>query len=147
MENEEENNNLKVLKELHKAAKMGMDSISFVSKKVQDDNFKTLLSNQYNNYGNVVVKTNDIYHKFGELPNNNDIKDKVMGWTGVQMNTINDKSNSHIADMLIQGTNMGIVEGKKLLNHYPNIDQEIKDTLQNFIQMQEDNIQELKPYL
>ena len=42
-----------------------------------------------------------------------------MGWMGVEMNTLTDKSNSKIAELMIQGTNMGIIEGVKLLNHNP----------------------------
>ena len=41
------NNNIFVLTELHKAAKMGMNSISFVSEKTEDSNFKENISFQY----------------------------------------------------------------------------------------------------
>lgn len=63
------------------------------------------------------------------------------------MNTIKDKSNSHIADMLIQGTTMGIIEGRKLLNQNPNADEEIKQILNGFVKMQENNVEKLKTFL
>ena len=44
------NPNLKVLKELHKGAQMGINALSYVSDKVTDDNFKRELSTQYNQY-------------------------------------------------------------------------------------------------
>ena len=72
---------------------------------------------------------------------------KTMSWTGIQMNTIKDKSNSHIADMLIQGTTMGIIEGRKLLNNNPNADAEIVQILDNFVKMQENNVEKLKTFL
>lgn len=37
----------------------------------------------------------------------------------IQISTMNDKSNSHIAEMLIKGTNMGVIEGVKLKNQNP----------------------------
>lgn len=140
-------NNIKILNELHKGAKMGMDSISFVAEKVGDENFKDNLSYQYNQYGEILTKVNTIYEKYGTLPNNNDLKDKMIGWSGVQMNTITDKSNSHLADMLIQGTTMGIVEGRKLLNQNPTADSEIKQTLDQFVKMQENTVEKLKTFL
>ena len=75
------------------------------------------------------------------------MKDKIMSWSGIQMNTISDKSNSHIADMLIQGTTMGIIEGRKLLNHNPDADKEIVDVLNSFVKMQENNVEKLKTFL
>ena len=72
---------------------------------------------------------------------------EVMSWTGIQMNTLTDKSNSHIADMLIQGTTMGIIEGRKLLNQNPNIDEEVRQVLNTFVKMQENNVEKLKTFL
>ncbi|MCI9015689.1 MAG: hypothetical protein HFJ53_00760 [Clostridia bacterium] len=139
--------NIKILNELHKGAKMGMDSISFVSEKVGDVNFKDNLSFQYNQYGDILDTVNSIYQKHGIIPNDNNMKDKIMSWSGIQMNTISDKSNSHIADMLIQGTTMGIIEGRKLLNHNPDADKEIVDVLNSFVKMQENNVEKLKTFL
>lgn len=140
-------NNIEILDEIHKGAKMGMDSISFVSEKVGDAKFKDNLSYQYNLYGDILKQVNDIYTKYGDIPNDSDIMTKTMSWTGIQMNTMNDKSNSHIADMLIQGTTMGIIKGRELLNKNPNADKEIVNILNNFVTMQENNVEQLKTFL
>ena len=139
--------NTQVLNELHKGAKMGMDSISFVAEKVGDDYFKDNLSYQYQEYSNTLDKINTIYQKYGDIPNDNHMMDQTMAWFGVQTNTITDKSNSHLADMLIQGTTMGITNGRKLLNQNPTVDPEIKTVLQDFIKMQENNVEKLKTFL
>ena len=38
---------------------------------------------------------------------------KMMTWYGIQMRTMNEKSNSKISELLKQGTNMGIIEGRR----------------------------------
>ena len=49
---EKDNNiNLTILNEINKAAKMGMDSISYVIKKVDDEIRKVILSTQFSEYG------------------------------------------------------------------------------------------------
>ena len=63
------------------------------------------------------------------------------------MNTIADKSNNKISEMLIRGNTMGIVEGREILNQHPNLDGEIKGIINEFIQLQESNIEKLKTYL
>ena len=139
--------NIRILDEIHKGAKMGMDSISFVSEKVGDENFKDNLSYQYNLYGDILDQVNDVYKKYGDIPDDNNVMAQTMAWTGIQMNTIKDKSNSHIADMLIQGTTMGIIEGRKLLNNNPNADKQVIQILDNFVKMQENNVEKLKTFL
>ena len=143
----ENNENLKVLKELHTGAQMGIKAISYVSEKVEDDNFKKELSTQYNQYEDILNKVTDLYNEYGEVPASSNVKNDVMTWMGVQMNTMNDRSTSKISEMLIQGTVMGIIEGRKILNHNPNVQTNIKNTLNEFVQMQENSVTKLKEYL
>ncbi len=143
----EKNTNLYVLNEIHKSAKMGMDSISYVSEKVSEPNLKDNLSFQYTQYGDILDSVNAIYKKYGDIPHDDNLMTQAMAWTGIQMNTITNKSNSHIADMLIQGTTMGIIEGRKLLNQNPTIDKEVRGVLDTFVKMQENNVEQLKTFL
>ena len=62
-------------------------------------------------------------------------------------NTIADKSNSQISSLLIRGNTMGIIEGQKLLNQNPDASEEVKAILDEFITLQENNIEKLKTYL
>jgi hypothetical protein len=143
----DENINLTILNEIHKGAKMGMDSISFVSEKVGDPVMKDNLSYEYVEYDKISKRVNEQFSKYGEIPDENDMKDKFMSWMGVQMNTMTDKSNSKIAEMLIQGTTMGIIEGRKLINHNPRADEEVKKLLNEFVTFQENNVEKMKEFL
>lgn len=141
------NENLKVLKELHTGASMGIKAISYVSEKAENEEFKRELSTQYNQYEDILNKVTDIYNSYGEVPSTSNIKNDVMTWMGVQINTMNDRSNSKLSEMLIQGTVMGIIEGRKLLNNNPNVDTDIKSTLNKFVQIQENSVTRLKEFL
>lgn len=48
---------------------------------------------------------------------------------------------------MMQGTNMGIIEGRRLLNNNPSVDTEVKNILNDFVVMQEDSVETLKKYL
>ena len=102
----DENINLTILNEINKAAKMGMDSISYVLDKTEDENLRDNLSAQYSGYDDISNRVNTEYERYGEIPDDNSIKNKVMTWAGVQMNTMNDRSSSHIAEIMIQGNSM-----------------------------------------
>lgn len=138
---------LTILNEIHKGVTMGMSSLEEVSKKSSDSEFRDELSCQYNNYQTTLNKVNNEFQKIGEIPDDTPMSQKVMGWTGIQMNTINDTSNTKLSEMLIQGYDMGVIKGFKLLNQSPEATQSVKDILNGFIRLQENSINRLKKFL
>jgi len=58
-----------------------------------------------------------------------------------------ENANSKIAEMVIQGSTMGVTEMTKELNNYQGTNQELFRTAQKFIQTEQDNIEEMKKYL
>ena len=144
-----ENNNLDILDEINKGATMGMDAISYVSEKVGDETFSKVLDGEYNKYKDISRKVNNLYSNYSDKePHETNAMNKMMTWYGIQMNTITDKSNSKISELLMQGTNMGIIEGRRLLNqNQENIATDVKNILNDFVVMQEDSVETLKKYL
>lgn len=139
--------NNEILNEIHKGAKMGMESIGTIANKTQDANFKKVLITQYNEYKNIYYNSNLLLAK-----NNGNVEDippmqNAMTWMGIQMNTINDTSNNKLAGLLIQGINMGIIKGTELLNHEKNIPQEINQLVTDYVALQERNLDEMKKWL
>ena len=143
-----ENQNLNILDEINKGATMGMDAISYVSENVRDNNFKKVLDTEYNKYKNISTRVNKLYNNYSNKePHETNTMNKVMTWYGVQMKTMTDDSTSKLSELLMQGTNMGIIEGRKLLNHNTNIEHDVKNILNDFVVMQEDSVETLKKYL
>lgn len=147
--NNETNEEVKinVLDELNKGACMGRDAIHFILDKVEDDDLKQELDNQHNKYKEILDKISEIYPEYSNSePQETNVMNKVMTWYGVEMKTLMDNSTSKIAELLLQGTNMGIIEGRKLLNH-KNTDKEIHALIQKYVDMQEDAVEKLKTFL
>lgn len=136
-----------VLDEVNKGIKMGMDSISNISEKLQDSQFKEDLEFEYNKYNEILNKVNNQLTKYGSFPEDLNPMQKAMGWMSVEFNTLDDKSDSKISEMMIKGTNIGIIKGVKLLNNYTNIDKETKNILNEFVKFQENSVERLKKYL
>lgn len=138
---------VEILKEINQNTKMGMDSLSTIIKKAEDKEFKNLLNTQHDEYQNIYDRTQELLVK-----NNTKMEDtpnmlKAMSWMGIQFNTVNDTSNSKLSELLIQGNDMGIIKGIKLLNNHSFVDNEIKNILSDFVRLQEKNIDDLKKYL
>jgi len=140
-------NEINVLDELNKGACMGRDAIHFILDKVEDEALKKELNIQYNKYKEISEKISEIYPEYSsEEPHKTSLMNKAMTWYGIEMKTMMDDSTSKIAELLLQGTNMGIIEGRKLLNH-KNTTDEIHSLIQEYIDMQEDAVEKLKTFL
>ncbi len=143
-----DNQNLNILDEVNKGATMGMDAISYVSQKVKDDDFKKVLDVEYNKYEDISRRVNNIYQNYStEEPHETNTMNKMMTWYGIQMKTMVDDTTSKLSELLMQGTNMGIIEGRRLINQNPNAAQDVKSVLNDFVVMQEDSVETLKKYL
>ena len=143
-----ENQNLNILDEVNKGATMGMDAISYISVKVSDENFKQVLGTEYNKYSDISRRVHELYNNFSKKePHETNTMNKMMTWYGIQMKTITDSSTSKLSELLMQGTNMGIIEGRRLINQNHNAADAVKSILNDFVAMQEDTIETLKKYL
>ncbi len=143
-----ENQNLNILDEVNKGATMGMDAISYVSEKAKDNDFKQVLATEYNKYKDISSRVNDIYGNYSSKePHETNGMTKMMTWSALQMKTMTDETTSKLSEILMQGTNMGIIEGRRLLNQHQDAPEDIKSILNDFVVMQEDSVETLKKYL
>ena len=140
-------NEINVLDELSKGACMGRDAIHFILDKVEDEALKEELNIQYEKYKEISEKIRKLYPEYSEdEPHKTTAMNKVMTWYGIEMKTLTDDSTSKIAELLLQGTNMGIIEGRRLLNH-KDTDEEVHSLVQEYVDMQEDAVEKLKTFL
>lgn len=143
-----ENQNLNILDEVNKGATMGMDAISYVTDKAKDKSFKQVLYTEYNKYRDISRRVNTLYSKYSDKePHETNAMNKMMTWYGIQMKTMTDDTTSKLSELLMQGTNMGIIEGRRLLNQHDDIEDSVKTILNDFVVMQEDSVETLKKYL
>lgn len=140
--------NINALDEISKGSFMGMDAINFVLDKIEDEKFKEVIQTEYDKYKKMSERIEQLYGKYNssDEPHETNMVTKMMTWYGINMKTLTDKSNSKIAELLMQGTNMGIIEGRKILNN-KDISKEVRDLVSEYVTMQEDSIEVLKKYL
>ena len=140
--------NKDVLDELNKGCAMGMDAIRDILKKVEDSKFKKVLEDEFDKYKEIHQRIEIKYTEFSkEEPTETSAMNKIMTSMMTEMKLMKDNSDSKIAELLIQGTNMGIIEGKKLLNHKEHLKKEVEDILKEYIKMQENSVEIYKQYL
>ena len=139
--------NINALDEIHKGACMGMDAIDYVLDKVEGKKLKKELENEYKEYEDIKLEIEKIYPSYSDKePDETSGMTKMMTWSGIEMKTMNDTSDSNIAELLIRGVDMGIIEGRRILNK-KEINNEVNDIVSKYTTMQEKNMENLKKYL
>ena len=139
--------NINALDEISKGSSMGMDAINFILDKTEDDSLRKEIESEYNEYEKISKHIETIYSKYNDgKPHKTNAMNKAMTWSGIEMKTMNDNSTSKLAELLIQGVNMGIIEGRRILNKKC-INKEVEELVKEYEQMQEKNLDNLKKYL
>lgn len=138
---------IEILKEVNKNSKIGIDGINFILEKAIDNDFKNMLYSQKDEYQNIYDRSKNLLLQNNEYLENTQTLQKAMSWIGIQMSTLTNATDSKLAEILIQGNDMGIIKGTKLLNSLPFKTNGIRNLLNDFVELQQENIEELKKYL
>lgn len=138
---------LAVLNEVSKTAQMGMSTISFLTNRISNYAMKKELVAMYSQYSNILHQVNQHFEKYGEVPDDTPYRTKMMSYYGIKANLAKDKSNSHIAEMMIEGTMMGIIKCQKILNCNLDVDKSTIELIKKFNEFQRENINKLNAFL
>ena len=96
MKNKEDIN---ALDEIHKGACMGIDAISFVLDKV-DNNLKKEMEKEEKDYNEVKDEIEKIYPKYNDgKPHETSVMTKAMTWYGIQVRTMMDDTTSKLSEL------------------------------------------------
>ena len=105
------------------------------------------MKKQCQDYQDISDRICNLYPEYSEKkPHETNIVNKVMTWYGIEMKTMMDDTSSKIAELIMQGTNMGIIEGRRLLNNKGS-DEEINEIVRDYVKTQEDSLEKLKQFL
>lgn len=108
MENEKNKQSEEILAEIYRNAQLALQSIHDILPQVEDEKIKEELMLQHEEYERFSSRAACLAKDRGiELKEPNMFK-KAMMWGSIKMSSLSDNSRSHIADMMLQGTVMGI---------------------------------------
>lgn len=72
---------------------------------------------------------------------------KAMTYFMINIQTLRDQSPSHISEMMIQGSTMGVIDATKKLREYTNAEPKIRNLMEGLKSMEENNIDQLQKFL
>lgn len=142
MEKDEE-----LLNYIYQNAKMGIVGIDNIKNEIKDEELLSTIREQQKDYYEICNKATKIL-----LENNCDIKDvsgiaKLMTYFDVKLNTLDNKSNTNIAKMMMKGSNKGIIEIQEKINNYEGADKKVISLAKELLRIEKRNLDNLKKFL
>ena len=141
------NENEELLQFVNQNAEMGVNTIEQLTELVGEKTFHDQLTYELNEYRRFLKQSADQLKAMGGKEKGLPAIAKVATYLQVGGKTLTDRSNSHIAEMLISGSNMGIIDAVKRLHRYPNAGKEARDLMEQLLNFEEQNVEKLKAFL
>ena len=141
------NETIQLLKDVAKNARTGEVALNDLMTCAESPEMRTELDRERRQYQSAAREAETALAAAGSQPEPVGMAQKAGMWVGTQMNTLTDRSNAHIAEMVIQGATMGIIEMTKARNTCPDADPGAASLASRFIVEQNDIIDRQKAYL
>lgn len=136
-----------IYREIQRNTEMAITAIETISGKVKDPSLTRRIAEQelkYSELHNEAVK--QLIQEKAEPYHGNFLAETMLK-TGIHCNTMLNTSTSHIAELMIKGSNMGILEMEKVLHHNTDAAEHAVSLGRKLVVCEEENVKTLMDYL
>ena len=133
---------IKMLSDIHKNADMGQDTLRHILDATKDAEFSKTVSRQMQEYEKAFQVSGQML-KARNAPEEQKEAPMISKW----MAHMQDMQTSKLAEMLIQGSTMGVTSLTRQIRDYDGEDTEVLDFAKKQLKREEKNIDELKKFL
>ena len=142
-----ENDTVKLLRECDAGIKMGIDSIRDVSDKTTSKELQKLLCDCKDKHEELQTDINQLLSEFHDEGKDPNPIAKSMSTMKTGFKMMADPSDETIADLMIDGCDMGVKSLSRYLNQYKNADSRSKELATRLIHLEETLSHDLRGFL
>lgn len=136
-----------LLNGIYRNAEMGKETIARLIKETDDVTFRKVMEAQLTEYQAIFDQSQQQLQQRRQAPEGLSGMEKAATYMAMKMNTLADKTSSHMAEMLIEGSTMGVVDMQKQLNACSQADAAVRRLGERLLAIEQRNIERLQPYL
>lgn len=140
------NETTELLNFIYQNSAMGVSTISQLLDIAKEPEFRNQLQEELKEYQGIHKEAKELLNKHGCDEEELGMFEKARTYLMISIQTLTDKSASHIAEMMITGSNMGILDATKHLKR-TGADANIQKLMKRLLKFEEDNVQKLKEFL
>jgi len=138
-----------LMQTVYKNAKMGSDAVTNVIEKTKDAELRRELTSQLESYYGFTVAAKNKLLEMNCEAKEPGMLSKIPADFSIKMSTMIDSSNSRIAELMIGGYNMGLVDLQKSLNQAKDegAPEEVINIATGVMAFEQGSIEKMKKYL
>ncbi|MBQ8687903.1 MAG: hypothetical protein IJ512_05070 [Ruminococcus sp.] len=136
-----------ILNGYYKNAAVGIDAIEAILPKAKNETLCKELHKQLQYYKDQKALLNEQMLQSGITPESQGTMAKLMTEMNVKMHSIGGIDTKEIAKLMVEGTNMGIIQMTQLMNENTSVSDALRRQGKEMIRREEAYIERLKPYL
>lgn len=135
------------LQAIYRNTESGIDAILTLLPKTSDDNLTSDLQTQLHKLRAVESETVRKLKQLGQAPKESSPIQRAGMKMGIHMNTIMNKSSSRLAELMIKGNNMGVIDLNRNLNQYGAANSGAAALAQDLLALEQNALNSFKAYL
>ena len=135
------NDDVKLLNFIYQNSQMGVETIDQLEKIVEDKNFKRYLKEKYEGYCKIHKDAKEKLNSHGYDEKGISSFEKLRTYLMINMQTLTDKSTTHIAEMMMIGSTI------RNLNDYSNADNDIIKLMETLKAFEEKSYHDLQVFI
>lgn len=147
MNEKEYSNTTELLDEGYKNVRMASFAIDCIIEKIEDKKLEDLLRKQNVFYLEMVENLENLSEQLKHKPKDINIFLKGSSFASIKMKTMMDNDTPKLAEMLVQGTTMGITDTLKAKSEFPSKNTTLNQYIQKIIENEEEFVNSLKTFL
>lgn len=134
------NETVQLLQDVARNARTGQDAVEHLMQKAEDVRMRDELDREKRDYAVTRRESEQALTNAGGKAEPVGPMAKAGMWAGLEMETLTNHSSAHIAEIVIQGATMGVIEMTKALNSYVGADAGARDLASRFVAQQNETI-------
>ena len=142
-----ERDTIQLLRECDAGIKMGVSSIQDVLEHVRDREMKQHLADSMRDHNELDDELQTLLDRYGDEGKDPNPMAKGMSWMKTAVKLKWDESDATIADLMIDGCDMGVKSLSRYLNQYAAADERSKDLCKRLIKLEETLGVQMRAYL
>ncbi len=139
--------NTELLNYIYQNSQMGIETIEQLLGVVEDTDFKNHLQAQLGEYKDINQTALQKIKALGHEEKGIGKMTKISAYMSIGIQTLKDKSPSHISEMMIEGSTMGVIDATKNIKKYQDANADILQLADKLLKTEQNNIEQLKNFL
>ncbi|MBQ3054948.1 MAG: hypothetical protein IJC88_02480 [Oscillospiraceae bacterium] len=135
------------LNEIYRNAESGISAINALLPKTNDDRLSKDLQNQLHDLRAIEAEAVRKLKNCGEAPKGQPLMARMGMRMGIEMNTAMNRSSSRLAELMIKGNNMGIIDLNRAINRYSAANANAGDLANRLLTSEQAALNTFKSYL